>query len=104
MQVKLSALADPAVLGLALGLTLVAIAGKVMAGIAAAPGTRWIVGWGMVPRGEVGLIFAAIGQQLGVIDERLFSVIVTMVILTTVATPPVLAALLRRRNETSGEP
>ena len=46
--------------------------------------------------GTIGLIFAAIGRQLGVVDERLFSVIVTMVILTTLATPPVLAWLLGR--------
>jgi Kef-type K+ transport system membrane component KefB len=59
---------------------------------------RWVVGWGMVPRGEVGLIFAAIGKQLGVVDEGLFSVIVAMVILTTLATPPILAWLLARQG------
>ena len=88
MQVKLEALADPKVLAVALGVTVAAIAGKVVAGLAAGPVNRWVVGWGMVPRGEVGLIFAAIGRQLGVVDERLFSVIVAMVILTTLATPP----------------
>ncbi len=96
MQVKLAALADPGVLAVALGVTVAAIAGKIVAGAAAGPVNRWVVGWGMVPRGEVGLIFAAIGRQLGVVDERLFSVIVTMVILTTLATPPVLAWLLGR--------
>jgi Kef-type K+ transport system membrane component KefB len=96
MQVKLAALADPAVVAVALGITVAAIAGKVVAGLAAGPVNRWAVGWGMVPRGEVGLIFAAIGRQLGVIDERLFSVIVAMVILTTLATPPILAGILGR--------
>lgn len=71
MQVKLEALADPKVLAVALGVTVAAIAGKVVAGLAAGPVNRWVVGWGMVPRGEVGLIFAAIGRQLGVVDERL---------------------------------
>ena len=56
----------------------------------------------MVPRGEVGLIFAAIGRQLGVVDERLFSVIVAMVILTTLATPPILAWLLGRERGREG--
>ena len=56
-----------------------------------------VVGWGMVPRGEVGLIFAAAGRQLGVMDDAMFSMIVIMVILTTLLTPPVLTGLLRRR-------
>jgi Kef-type K+ transport system membrane component KefB len=98
MQVKLQALADPTVVAVALGITVVAIAGKVVAGVAAGPVNRWVVGWGMVPRGEVGLIFAAIGKQLGVVDDRLFSVIVAMVILTTLATPPILAWLLARQG------
>jgi Kef-type K+ transport system membrane component KefB len=51
----------------------------------------------MVPRGEVGLIFAMVGSQLGVIGESLFSVIVIMVILTTLVTPPVLSWLLKRQ-------
>ncbi len=102
MQVKLDALADPAVVAVALGLTIAAIAGKVLSGAAAGPVNRWVVGWGMVPRGEVGLIFAAIGRQLGVVGEQMFSVIVAMVILTTLATPPVLAWLLGRRNAAPG--
>jgi Kef-type K+ transport system membrane component KefB len=56
----------------------------------------WIVGWGMVPRGEVGLIFAVVGKKLGVLGEAMFSVIVIMVILTTLLTPPILTLLLRR--------
>jgi len=102
MQVKLEALADPGVLAVALGVTVAAIAGKVVSGLAAGPVNRWVVGWGMVPRGEVGLIFAAIGRQLGVVDERLFSVIVAMVILTTLATPPILAWLLGRQRRREG--
>jgi Kef-type K+ transport system membrane component KefB len=102
MQVKLVTLADPRLLAVALGVTVAAIAGKVVAGLAAGSVNRWVVGWGMVPRGEVGLIFAAIGKQLGVVDEGLFSVIVAMVILTTLATPPILAWLLARQG--AGEP
>jgi Kef-type K+ transport system membrane component KefB len=51
----------------------------------------------MVPRGEVGLIFAMVGKQLGVMSEAMFSVIVIMVILTTLLTPPILTVLLRRQ-------
>lgn len=102
MQVNLQALGDVQVLLVAGGITIAAIVGKVVAGAAAGSVNRWVVGWGMVPRGEVGLIFAAIGKQLGVVDDRLFSVIVAMVILTTLATPPILAWLLRRQGRPGG--
>jgi len=96
MQVKLDLLANQHALLIALGLTAVAVAGKVVAGLAAGRGNRWLVGWGMVPRGEVGLIFAAVGKGLGVVTDEEFSVIVIMVILTTLMTPPILAWLLKR--------
>jgi Kef-type K+ transport system membrane component KefB len=102
MQVRLDTLFDLKILAIALGVTAAAIAGKVVAGAAAGKVNRWVVGWGMVPRGEVGLIFAAIGKGLGVVDEALFSVIVAMVILTTLATPPILAVLLKRQAGREG--
>lgn len=97
MQVDLKTLADPAVLGVGAGVTVAAVAGKLAAGLAAGPSGKWLVGWGMVPRGEVGLIFAMVGKQLGVMNEAMFSVIVLMVILTTLITPPVLTLLLKRQ-------
>ena len=45
---------------------------------------RSAVGFGMMPRGEVGLIFAGIGKGIGVVDEGLFSAIVLLVMVTTV--------------------
>jgi Kef-type K+ transport system membrane component KefB len=98
MQVDLRTLADPAIVVIALGVTAVAIVGKLAAGFFAGSAGRWVVGWGMVPRGEVGLIFAMVGKQLGVMNEAMFSVIVIMVILTTLVTPPVLTLLLRRES------
>jgi Kef-type K+ transport system membrane component KefB len=99
MQVDLTALADPKVVLIALGITLAAVAGKLVAGFAAGKGRNpWLVGWGMVPRGEVGLIFAMVGKKLGVMSEAMFSVIVIMVILTTLLTPPILTMLLRREK------
>ncbi len=97
-QVDLATFADPRVLGIALAVTAVAFAGKLVSGLAAGPVRRWIVGWGMAPRGEVGLIFASVGKRLGVVDDTQFSVFVVMVMVTTVATPPILAALIRRRS------
>jgi len=101
MQVDLSTLSDPAIVAIALGLSAAAIVGKLCAGLAARNSNGWIVGWGMVPRGEVGLIFAMVGRQLGVISESMFSVIVIMVILTTLITPPVLTWLLKRDRAAS---
>ena len=99
MQVDLTALADPKVVAVALGISVAAVAGKLVAGFVAGKGMNaWLVGWGMVPRGEVGLIFAMVGKQLGVMSETMFSVIVIMVILTTLVTPPILTLLLRRQD------
>ena len=100
MQVDLATLADPRLVAIALGITAVAVLGKLVAGIAAGRAANaWVVGWGMVPRGEVGLIFAVAGRQLGVLSEAMFSVVVIMVIFTTLLTPPVLTALLRRAGK-----
>ena len=98
MQVDLRTLADPMLVAIALGITIAAVAGKLAAGFAAGrDSSPWVVGWGMVPRGEVGLIFAVAGQKLGVLSESMFSIIVIMVILTTLVTPPVLTFLLKQQ-------
>lgn len=66
MQVDLQTLADPSILVVGLGVTTAAIVGKLVAGLAAGrEAGAWLVGWDMVPRGEVGLIFALTGRQLG---------------------------------------
>ncbi|MDF3983144.1 cation:proton antiporter [Luteibacter sp. PPL554] len=56
-----------------------------------------IVGFGMVPRGEVGVVIASLGLAAGVFDERIYAVIVAMSLLTAMITPPVLSLLLRDR-------
>ncbi len=100
MNVRLEALASLEVLPLAIGVTIAAIVGKIVAGLGSAKGTnRLLVGVGMVPRGEVGLIFAATGASLGVVDARLYGIIVTMVIFTTLVPPPILAVLIRRSEK-----
>ncbi len=57
---------------------------------------RTSVGVGMIPRGEVGLIFASIGRGLNVIDSSTFSAVVIMVIVTTLVTPPLLKITMAR--------
>ena len=54
-----------------------------------------IVGVGMMPRGEVGVVIASLGLAAGVFSNEIYAVIVAMSLLTSVITPPVLAALLR---------
>jgi len=98
MNVKIDVFFDAKVLLLALFLTLVAIIGKVVSGIAAGRVNKLLVGFGMVPRGEVGLIFASIGKELKVIQDQVFSVIVIMIVLTTLLTPPILALILRKNK------
>lgn len=99
MSVDLTTFADPAIILTALGLTLAAIVGKVVSGFAAGKGVNhWLIGFGMAPRGEVGLIFATIGLSLGVIADGVYSVVIIMVILTTLLTPPILTKLLKRMS------
>jgi Kef-type K+ transport system membrane component KefB len=91
IQVKLEILANRNVLKVGLALTAVAILGKVVSGFVCPKRmNRLAVGLGMVPRGEVGLIFAGIGKGLGVIDDGLFSAVVFLVMITTILAPPAL--------------
>lgn len=79
--------------GLAMAFTviIVAIIGKVITGwsVFGQPGiNRLAIGVGMIPRGEVGLVFAGIGSASGVLSKPLEAAIITMVILTTFIAPP----------------
>jgi Kef-type K+ transport system membrane component KefB len=99
IQVKLEAFTDWHILMLSTGLLVAAIAGKLLAGYGASrDNNRWAIGIGMLPRGEVGLIFAAIGKSLDVINDALFSAIVLMVILTTLLAPPLLKYSLQKKS------
>ena len=97
VQVKLETFLNWHVLTMAGGLLLAAVVGKLVCGLGAGRDcNRLAVGVGMMPRGEVGLIFASIGKSLGVISASLFSAVVLMVIITTVITPPLLKIALAR--------
>jgi Kef-type K+ transport system membrane component KefB len=105
LQVKLEAFNNFSVVLLAAGLTIVAILGKIVSGFAAGRGLkRLAIGIGMMPRGEVGLIFAGIGRGLGVVSDSIFASIVIMVIITTLLTPPLLKLTLANQlpEATSG--
>jgi Kef-type K+ transport system membrane component KefB len=95
-QVNLRVFADSSVLLVAAGVTAAAIVGKLLSGFVAGKGVSWkAVGVGMIPRGEVGLIFANAGKALGVVDDQVFAAIVMMIVLTTVLTPVALPFTLR---------
>jgi Kef-type K+ transport system membrane component KefB len=88
IQVKLEALASTDVLIAGTALTAVAIVGKVLSGLGCPKRmNRLAVGFGMMPRGEVGLIFAGIGKSIGVVDDGLFSAVILLVMVTTLLTP-----------------
>jgi len=99
MSVNLKTMFNLPILLTALGVTAIAIVGKVISGLVAGKVNKALVGFGMVPRGEVGLIFAIIGKNLNVISDQIFSIIVIMVILTTLLTPPILTLILKRYKE-----
>jgi len=79
-------------------LTLIAIVGKIVSGWA----VPWenmnhlAVGVGMIPRGEVGLIFADIGRRGGLLSDAVFSAILIMVMVSTFITPPLLKVIFQR--------
>ena len=109
MRVDLTAFARKEVLGLAALLTVAAILGKQACALGAIGGKldRLTIGLGMIPRGEVGLIFANIGLGLTlagrpVIAGTTYSAIVIMVIVTTLVTPPALRWSLERQPVSGG--
>jgi len=116
LKVDLSEFARPGLLGFASVLTLAAIIGKQVCSLAVIerPINRLAIGLGMIPRGEVGLIFAGIGATLmlpnaqgvsePVIGAASFGAVVIMVIITTLVTPPLLKWSLKRATRRSGPP
>ena len=98
MEVRIETLFNVRILLLALAISVVAFGGKIISGFAAGRVRKWIIGWGMVPRCEVGLIFAAMGKALGVFPDDIFSMMVIVIMFTTILPPPILNALLKRQD------
>ena len=91
IQVKMETFLSWPIIIVAAGLLVAAVIGKLASGLGARkPANRLAIGIGMMPRGEVGLVFAAIGRTLGVIDDAIFSAVILMVMVTTLAAPPLL--------------
>jgi Kef-type K+ transport system membrane component KefB len=110
-RVDLRSFASPPVLGFAALITLVAIVGKQVCGLGVLEGgiDRLVIGIGMIPRGEVGLIFAGLGSTLvvagtPVLSQTVFSALVLMVMLSTFLTPPLLKLAFERRRVSYSQP
>jgi Na+:H+ antiporter len=99
-QVDLAGLASVEALALLAGVTLLAILAKFVGAFLGAirhgKARALLIGWGMVPRGEVGLVVAGLGLSTGAIGHEIYSVVVGMAIATTLIVPPFLPALVRR--------
>jgi Kef-type K+ transport system membrane component KefB len=110
IDADIDAFTRPKVLGIAAVLLLIAVVGKLAAaaGLFGSPGDRLLVGIGMIPRGEVGLIFATLGLRQGVFAQDVYGALILVVLATTVGTPPLLRWRLlqmrkrRRAHVTSG--
>jgi Kef-type K+ transport system membrane component KefB len=105
-QVDVRDFLNPSVLALAGGITLAAVLGKQACrlGVLERGARRGIVGFGMIPRGEVSLIFATVGRGLivggrPVVDSASYAAILSMVIITTLATPPLLSWSLKTGHD-----
>ncbi len=103
--VDITTFANVSILGFAFALTLVAILGKMACylGVVTPGADKLSIALGMVPRGEVGLIFASIGASLKinghpVISSGIYSAVVIMVIVTTLITPPLLTWSFGRKK------
>jgi len=103
-RVDLHSFSSVAVLGFAGLITLVAVIGKQICalGVLERGVDRLAIGVGMIPRGEVGLIFAGLGSSLilqgqPVLSQTTFSALVLMIMLTTFITPPLLKAVFERK-------
>ena len=101
--VDLSIFNQPFLLWSALIITVFAVLGKLLGcGLGAlnlGSKNALVVGFGMVPRGEVGMIIASIGLSMNAISSDLYTVIIFMVMVTTLMTPPILRKLVFKKPE-----
>ncbi len=93
-NIDMSALLDPELLIFVLVLAVMGVLTKLLGGIAGSYKLgKWnsiVVGVGMSPRGEVGIVVAALGLSLALIDNELYAVLLAAVILTTLVAPVML--------------
>lgn len=98
IMMDLKTLSNTTVLVPIIILLFIAVLGKVLAGSAAikAKANKLVVGIGMIPRGEVGLIFATFGVTNNIVGQEMYAILVTVIMLTTLIAPPLLAWSMER--------
>ena len=103
--IELGTLADARVLAIGGALIVVGVLGKFVAGFAPVwyKGDKTLIGIAMIPRGEVGLIFARMGLATGALTSQLYSAIAMMVLFTTFMTPPLLALRIGKNRGSPGD-
>lgn len=98
-QVDIAALANPGSLLLLAGISSLAVltkfAGAFVGALREGRSRATLIGWGMIPRGEVGIVVAGLGLSAGAIGAEIYSVVVGMAIITTLIVPPLLPLLVR---------
>ena len=105
MQVDLNTLSNGSVLLLAAVVIVLAVIGKYIGcSLGSKMGDRAldrqslnIIGFGMVPRGEVGIIVASIGLSSGAMSSELYAVVVLMSVITTLIAPPIISKMFRSK-------
>jgi Kef-type K+ transport system membrane component KefB len=106
--VNVKLFASPAVLVPGLVLVAIAVVTKIVGCglgiINEGPRTALAVGVGMVPRGEVGLIVAAVGQRMGIITPTVYAMIILVIVVSTLVVPPVLPGLFQWARSRSASP
>ncbi len=104
-QVDLGELSNVTALGTLGLITFLAVVGKVLGcslgALSLGRKSALIVGIGMVPRGDVGIIVASLGRQAEVINQETYTLVILMVLLTSLIAPPLLAAMLSREYRKS---
>jgi Kef-type K+ transport system membrane component KefB len=99
LRVDITALANAQVLLMSLVLVGIIVICKLISALPVKPGdNRLVVAAGMLPRGEVSLIFASLGKSLGLLNDNLFAVIIIVMLLTTFITPPLLKWAIERQE------
>jgi len=105
-QVDPAAFGSPQAVGLLLALTAVAVlakfGGAALGAIRTGRRRAALIGWGMVPRGEVEILIAGMALTAGAFDRELYAVVVAMVVTTALLVPPLMAPLLRRAEPELG--
>lgn len=105
LQVDIGTLGDTSVLVLVVVVIILAVISKLVGcSLGAKMGDRpldssslKIIGFGMAPRGEVGIIVAAIGLASGAMSQDLYAVVVLMSVITTIIAPPIISKLFRQK-------